>query len=84
MDGTIFLGLSGLLGCAALILTRAVVAPRLLAAIAAASFGTAAGLRAVLADSPLPATIRFVAMASFSAFAFHRSWCWIRQILAHR
>lgn len=78
----ILLGLSGLLGFLALVCRRPRAAGALLVLIAAALFGTAVGARAASAEllrSPLPPGLRFVLMASFGTFAFHRSWSWLRQ-----
>jgi hypothetical protein len=76
------LGLSGLLACLALLVDGKVAGiGRILMLLAAALFGTALGLRALVTDLPwpLPAVLRFVAMASFASLAFYRSGSWIRQ-----
>jgi hypothetical protein len=77
------LGLSGLLACLALLVDGKVVGiARILMLLAAVLFGTALGLRALVTDWPLPAVLRFVAMASFASLAFYRSGSWVRQKVA--
>jgi hypothetical protein len=59
------------------VLTR--IFARISMLLAAVLFGTALGLRALATDWPLPAVLRFVAMASFASLAFYRSGSWIRE-----
>ena len=74
------LGLSGFLGCLAMLVDGKVAGiARMLMLLAAVLFGTALGLRALVTDWPLPAVLRFVAMASFASLAFYRSGSWIRE-----
>jgi predicted lipid-binding transport protein (Tim44 family) len=74
------LALSGLVECLALLVGGKLAAiAKISTLVAAVLFGTALGLRALVTDWPLPAVLRFVAMASFATLAFYRSGSWIRQ-----
>jgi hypothetical protein len=70
------------MGCGAVLLKRSRAASALMLLAAAAIFGLAVALRALESDLAFPpGALRFVAMGSFSAFAFHRAWGWIEQKL---
>jgi|GEM_PF-4787289 len=83
-DANTLLGLSGLTGCVAILigyLARAGRVTGVFIVISAGLFGLALGLRAILSDLPIPAGLRFVAMAACGSLAFHRSCRWIQEQL---
>jgi CHASE2 domain-containing sensor protein len=79
------LAIAALAGGVAILMGRLEPAQRatgLFMLIAAGLFGTALGLRAILADFPIPPGPRFVTMAACGTLAFYRSCRWIQDQLA--
>ncbi len=78
----LLLGFPWLMGITAMLVDKSGPSSRFMIRLAAGLFGMAVGLHAVRADLPLPASLRFVAMASLATLAFHRAWLWIGDTLA--